>query len=101
MRRREFIAALGGAVAWPLVAAAQQPSRSTIGLLGGASPEDNDPLLLAFARGLAEAGYVEGKNLEIEYRWARGQYNLLGEWRRTYRSKRTNDFVITRNPLRS
>jgi putative tryptophan/tyrosine transport system substrate-binding protein len=79
MRRREFIAGLGGAVAWPLVARGQQPSRSTIGLLGGASPEDNDPYLLALARGLAEAGYVEGKNLEIEYRWARGQYNLLGE----------------------
>ena len=79
MKRREFIAGLGGAVAWPLAARAQQPSRSTIGLLGGASPEDNDPLLLAFTRGLAEAGYVEGKNLAIEYRWARGQYNLLGE----------------------
>jgi hypothetical protein len=59
--------------------AGAQPSRSTIGLLGGALPEDNDPLLLAFVRGPAEAGYVEGKNLEMEYRWARGQYNLLGE----------------------
>ena len=71
MRRREFIATLGGAAVWPIAASAQQPSRSTIGLLGGASPEDNDPYLLALARGLAEAGYVEGKNLEIEYRWAR------------------------------
>jgi putative ABC transport system substrate-binding protein len=60
MKRREFIAALGSAAAWPLVAGAQQPSRSTIGLLGGASPEDNDPLLLAFARGPAEAGSRRG-----------------------------------------
>jgi putative ABC transport system substrate-binding protein len=79
MRRRTFIAAIGGAAAWPLVARAQQSSRSTIGLLRGGSPEDNDPFLLAFARGLADAGYIEGKNLAIEYRWARGEYNVLSE----------------------
>jgi len=76
MRRREFIAGLGGAAAWPLLARAQQSSRSTIGLLGGGSPEDN---LSAFARGLADAGYVEGGNLTIEYRWARGEYGVLKE----------------------
>jgi len=75
MRRREFIAALGAAAAWPVVARAQ-PSRLTIGLLGGGSPEDNE---LAFARGLADAGYVEGGNLTIEYRWARGEYGVLRE----------------------
>jgi putative tryptophan/tyrosine transport system substrate-binding protein len=79
VRRREFIAVFGGAAAWPLVARGQQPSRSTIGLLGGALPEDNDPFLLGFARGLADAGYIDGRNLAVEYRWARGQYNLLGE----------------------
>jgi putative ABC transport system substrate-binding protein len=62
MRRREFIARLGGAVAWPVVARAQQSSRSTIGLLGGGSPEDN---LSAFTRGLGDAGYIEGRNLTI------------------------------------
>jgi putative ABC transport system substrate-binding protein len=75
MRRREFIATLGAA-AWPLVARAQQSSRSSIGLLGGGSPEDN---LSAFVRGLADTGYVEGGNLKIEYRWARGEYSVLKE----------------------
>jgi putative ABC transport system substrate-binding protein len=77
MKRREFIAGLGGAATWPVVGRAQLPSRPTIGLLSGGSPEDNASSLLAFARGLTEAGYVEGKNLAIEYRWARGDYNLL------------------------
>jgi putative ABC transport system substrate-binding protein len=76
MRRREFIAGLGGVVASPLAGRAQQSSRSTIGLLGGGSPEDN---LSAFVRGLADAGYVEGGNLTIEYRWARGEYGVLKE----------------------
>jgi putative ABC transport system substrate-binding protein len=62
MKRRAFIAGLGSAAAWPLVARAQQSSRSTIGLLGGGSPEDN---LSAFTRGLADAGYIEGRNLTI------------------------------------
>jgi putative ABC transport system substrate-binding protein len=78
MRRRDFIAGLGGAAAWPVLARAQLPSHSTIGLLGGASPEDNVDNLLAFARGLTEAGYVEGKNLTVEDRWARGNYSVLG-----------------------
>ena len=60
-----------------MVARAQQPSRPTIGLLSGASPEDSVSDLSAFARGLTEAGYVEGKNFAIEYRWARGEYNVL------------------------
>jgi putative tryptophan/tyrosine transport system substrate-binding protein len=77
VRRREFIAGLGGAAAWPLVARAQLPSRSTIGLLNGGSPEDNVGSVVAFVGALTEAGYVEGKNLAIEYRWARGDYNLL------------------------
>ena len=71
MRRRDFIATLGGAAAWPVVAHAQPPPRSAIGLLGGGSPEDN---LSAFARGLADAGYIEGGNLTIEYRWARDEF---------------------------
>jgi putative ABC transport system substrate-binding protein len=77
VNRRAFIAGLGGAATWPVVGRAQLPSRPTIGLLSGGSPEDNASSLLAFARGLTEAGYVEGKNLAIEYRWARGDYNLL------------------------
>jgi len=77
MRRREFIAGLGAAAAWPMVVWAQLPYRSTIGLLGGGSPEDYVSNLSAFRRALTEAGYVEGKNLAIEYRWARGNYSVL------------------------
>src|SRR5262245_15915492 len=79
MTRRAFIAALCSAAMWPVTVRAQQPPRSTIGLLRAGSPEDNDPSLLAFARGLSDAGYVEGGNLTIEYRWARGEYSALRE----------------------
>src|SRR5262249_6333943 len=72
--RRKFLATLGSAAAWPLAARAQQP---TIGFLSSRSPEDSAHLIPAFAAGLAEGGYVEGQNLAIEFRWARGRYDLL------------------------
>jgi putative tryptophan/tyrosine transport system substrate-binding protein len=78
MRRRTFIAALGGAAAWPLVVRAQQSTR-VIGLLGAVFPEDIEVArnLTALRQGLADTGYIEGKNIQIEYRWARGDYERL------------------------
>jgi putative ABC transport system substrate-binding protein len=77
MRRREFIAALGGsAVAWPLAARAQQPA-AVVGFLHGGSAEEYAPMVTAFSQGLKEAGYVEGRNVAIAFRWAEGHYDRL------------------------
>ena len=78
MRRREFIAMLGGvAVAWPYAARAQQPGMPVIGFLGAGGPRTLRDQVEAFYRGLNEIGYIEGQNVTIEYRWAEGQYDRL------------------------
>ena len=78
MRRREFLGVLGSAAAtWPLVASAQQPAMTVIGFLSGATFETMREYVVAFHRGLAEAGFVEGRNLAVEYRWAEGHNDRL------------------------
>jgi ABC-type uncharacterized transport system substrate-binding protein len=76
IERRKFLATLGGAAAtWPLAALAQQPTMPVVGFLNGGSPDANR--VAAFRQGLNEIGYIEGRNLAIEYHWAEGQYDRL------------------------
>jgi putative tryptophan/tyrosine transport system substrate-binding protein len=75
IKRREFIAGLGGAAAWPLAASGQQPTVPMVGFLNSGSPGGYAPMVAAFRQGLKETGYVEGQNVAIVFRWADGQYD--------------------------
>ena len=77
MRRREFIAGLGSAAAWPVVARAQQRGVPVVGVLSGTSPKGYSVQVAGLLRGLTDAGYVDGRNVAIEWRWARDQYDRL------------------------
>jgi putative ABC transport system substrate-binding protein len=77
MRRRELLGVLGGAVAWPLSARAQAPAMPMVGYLSANSSKGDAGPVVAFVKGLSEAGYEDGKTVKIEYRWADGQYDRL------------------------
>jgi putative ABC transport system substrate-binding protein len=77
MRRRKFIAGLGSAVAWPVVARAQQPALPMVGFVDAGSTESSAGYVAAFRKGLGETGYVEGQNVAVEYHWLEGQFERL------------------------
>jgi putative ABC transport system substrate-binding protein len=99
MRRREFLTVLGGTVAvWPLATRAQQKSMPVIGYLSVGFPQLQHPFLIAFREGLRENGYVEGQNLEIEYRWAEEQYDRLPALAADLARRKVDVIVATGEP---
>jgi hypothetical protein len=89
VKRREFIALLGGATAaWPLAARAQQPAMPVIGFIQAGSAEVFATATAAFRNGLREAGYVEGQNVTVHYHWLEGRYDRVPELIASYPSRR-------------
>ena len=96
MRRRQFIKLLGGATAaWPFSVRAQQSAMPVIGFMSARSPDDTEPVLQAFLKGLGVAGFFDGQNVTIEYRWARGEYGRLPAFAAEFVQRRVNVLVAT------
>src|SRR5262249_587324 len=96
MRRREFIILIGGVAAtWPLAVQSQQPAMPVIGFMSARSPNDAGPVLQAVLKGLSEAGFFDGQNVMIEYRWARGEYGQLPAFAAELVRRRVNVLVAT------
>jgi putative ABC transport system substrate-binding protein len=101
-RRREFIVTLGAAASvWPLTARAQQPAMPVVGFMSARSPETSVDLLAAFRGGLAESGFVEGQNVALVIRWARGEYNSVAALAADLASHRVAVIAVAGSPVAS